>query len=58
MGMMGSSIRITEVLGALLSALIFCGFTAAYVGVYNTDLIEKKRHTLDSVCCDIEFSGP
>ena len=42
MGMMGSSIRITEVLGALLSALIFCGFTAAYVGVYNTDLIEKK----------------
>ena len=42
MGMMGNTVRITEILGALLCSLIFCGLTAGYAITYNAELIDKK----------------
>lgn len=42
MGMTGKTVRITEILGAFLCSLIFCGLTAGYAITYNAEVIEEK----------------
>ena len=42
MGMMGNTVRFTEILGALLCSIIFCGLTAGYAIDYNAEIIDKR----------------
>ena len=46
LGIMGTRVRFSQILGALLIALLFCGFTGVYVVTYYPNLLDSKGTAL------------
>ncbi len=46
LGIMGTRVRFSQISGAFLIALLFCGFTCVYVVTYYPDMLAKKSTAL------------
>lgn len=46
LGIMGARVRFSQISGAFLIAVLFCGFTGVYLATYHTEMLSPKNTAL------------